>query len=263
MRKTTRKRTPKFTQTQKEQIKRFKDFKEKTGIHITYEMRGKMAGMIALSSSPIGNERCMARHNNGIGICGECYSCAQSDYCTTMEQAFERNGQILSAEIIPIEEWVKINANAWKKMRIESHGDTRNWIQAANYYNLAKRNPKVVFTAWTKNPDHYAEAIENGYEKPKNFILVGSSLMLNEPMKVDKYITIIDYVFTVYTFEYIKANDIKPWFINCGARSCKKCALCYTIPTIDSPFYVNEILKKDANKVYKWWREKGYLPRVA
>jgi hypothetical protein len=106
--------------------------------------------------------------------------------------------------------------------RFESFGDLNNAIQVINYFNICKKNPGVKFALWTKNPDYIAEAIRAGHEKPENLNIVLSSLFLNKERKT-RY-SFIDKVFTVYDPEFIQENKTE---INCGAKNCFSCGLCY------------------------------------
>ena len=47
----------------------------------------------------------------------------------------------------------------------------------------------------------------------------------------------VDHVFTVYTKEYIKENNID---VNCGSKNCLGCQLCYNK---DTEFHIREQLK--------------------
>lgn len=246
------------TQTQKREMKKLAEFRKQTGIGFTDTMRGKMEGMIALSTSPNGNPACLARAGCGNPncICPSCYAMAQMAYQHETEAKLEQNGKILSERLIPMDEWVHLNPNAWRLVRIEAHGDVRNATHAANYMRLAKANPHITFVAWTKNYWFYAQAVKSGTEKPDNFILIVSSPMMNDELDIEKY-PLADRVFTVYTGEYITENGIKPQFINCGARSCLACKHCYKRD--NGLVYIHEILKKDKNAVYRHWVANGDL----
>ena len=69
-------------------------------------------------------------------------------------------------------------------------------------------------------------------------MIVVSSPMLNKRIELDREkFWFVDHVFTVYDKDYIEANNVN---VNCGARSCLGCQLCYHK---DTEFYVNEKLK--------------------
>jgi hypothetical protein len=113
-----------------------------------------------------------------------------------------------------------------------------NDIQVINYFNICKANPYTNFALWTKNPQIVYKAILKGYEKPTNLNIIYSSLFMNQPTKIEtikrKY-PFIDKVFTVYDEKIAQSVSI-----NCGARKCLKCRICYEKNDITE---VNEIVK--------------------
>lgn len=245
------------TRTQNIVLRALKAFRERTGIGFSTGMTGKMAGMLSLSTSPHG-ERCR-ENSKRYEVCKHCYSKACDAQYKNFHAMLMQNLHILTTRVVPVEEWVRINYNAWRFVRLESFGDVNNVVQVVNYFNLCKANPKVTFSVWTKNIDLYYAAIQNGNEKPANLIIIASSPMLNRVWILpSKYYEIVDKVFTVYTYEHIKANGITPCFINCGARSCKKCQRCYH-HNGNGIEYVNEILKSDSKRVHAWWASMGWV----
>lgn len=247
----------KHTKTQLAQIRTLANFRSRTGIAFSTKMTGKMACMLSLSTSPHG-ERCRENAER-YEVCKHCYAKACDAQYRQLHAMLLENLRILTAEIIPINEWVRINYNAWRFVRLESFGDVNNGIQIVNYFNLCKANPKVTFSVWTKNIDLYYKAIADGNEKPANLIIIASSPMLNTPWRIpEKYRGIIDKVFTVYTYEYIREHNLTPCFINCGARSCKACQRCYR-RNGSGIEYVNEILKSDSKRVHNYWASMGWV----
>lgn len=123
--------------------------------------------------------------------------------------------------------------------RIESHGDTKNAIHAENYILTCLKNPAVNFTAWTKNPEHYYQAMLK-HGKPKNLKLILSSYFLNTPdIKLALHYNellpgMIDSVFTVWTENGMKLYNVT---LNCCgqtdaagnvlSRRCNECMNCY------------------------------------
>lgn len=243
----------KHTKTQNAQIREFKRFRERTGIAVSTAMSGKMAGMISLSTSPHG-ERCK-RNAERFEVCKHCYAKACDAHYKDLHNVLMSNLEILTTTEIPVDAWFSLNFNAWRNMRLESFGDVNNVLQVVNYFNACKRNPKITFAVWTKNIDLYYQAVVQGNYKPENLIIIVSSPMLNTPVRIpEKYAGIVDKVFTVYTYEYIRENNLPPCFINCGARNCKCCKRCYK--HTDGIEYINEILKSDSKKVHKFWAER-------
>lgn len=242
------------TKTQNAQIRRFKEFRDRTGISFSTEMSGKMSGMVSLSTSPHG-ERCKANAER-YEVCKHCYAKRCDAMYSALHKNLLQNLQILTTTEIAPDAWPRISYNAWREVRLESFGDVNNETQVVNYFNLCKANPKVQFTVWTKNIDLYYKAVRNGNAKPENLIIIFSSPMLNTEVWIpDYYAGIIDKVFTVYTAEWLIANGKEPSFINCGARSCKACKKCYRNNGI---VYVHEILKQDVRKIHKHWAAQGW-----
>lgn len=224
------------------------EFEALAGVMFSHNMTGKMLDILSLSTNCFCNPCCIARMRAGVGICAECFAAEiEAKYTSTFENT-AYNAKILAGSVLPLEVLPIIDAD---ELRIESFGDTANWKQAANYLNMARVNPILPVTAWTKNPNHYKEAIKRGYSKPDNFTLIYSSIDLNTPADIKpEYETIIDKRFTVYTLEWLDANGLDHRFINCGGRSCKNCQRCYKNAK-STKFDVRELLKKDAEKARK------------
>lgn len=242
---------------------------EKMGLHFTVNHNGKMSGMVSLSTTCKCNQICRDRiaaafRNAGIeydgtakgaraalkkymarnplatdvSICGFCFSDSQQDYMAGMTEPLTRNYEILNGGIIHKDWLPTLNA---LYARGESFGDFASVNAVVNFYNLAKVNPAVNFTAWTKNITFFIKAAEMGYKKPRNFKLVLSSIFVNRPAIVpEKALDIVDAVFTVYTPEFAAANNIT---INCGARACLACLRCYKDYKKGQIKEVNELLK--------------------
>lgn len=219
---------------------KFNEFKKVFGIHFTVKMTGKMKGMKSLSTSSLCNPNCRRRAKNRKSICSHCYANAMQEMYKDLAKCLAKNSKILTEEILP--SWPIIEDEIF---RLEAFGDIANETQVINYFNLCHANDKTVFTLWTKNPFIIDNVIKKGYAKPENLIIGISSPFLNVRMAC-KY-DFVDFVFTVYDFEYATSHDIK---INCGNRKCIECRRCYT--KHDGVIYVNEILKADAKKYYAW-----------
>ena len=159
---------------------------------------------------------------------------AQMKCYKTMQPCFQRNTEILTSRILTDDEIPTINALYF---RFESFGDIINTTQVSNYFNICKRNPKVKFALWTKNPAIVQRTINNGNAKPKNLQIVLSSHYINKQEDASRW-SFIDKVFTVYGKDYVKENNIN---VNCGAKSCLLCNKCYRK---DSDMFINEELKK-------------------
>jgi hypothetical protein len=206
--------------------------KKISGLHFTTKHTGKMAGMASISTAVTTNERCAKNAQIPGSICQKCFAAKQMKIYPSMEKPMVENQRILTSEILPAEKLPIIN-NLY--FRFESFGDLNNATQVKNYFNICYKNPKVKFALWTKNPDYIAAAIRDGYEKPANLNIVLSSLFVNKERK--NVFDFVDKVFTVYDPQYIEENNIS---INCGARNCFTCGLCYEKNDVS---IINEKLK--------------------
>lgn len=205
-------------------------------------MSGKMEGIPSISTSCRCNPFCQARQKSGKNVCSKCFSEEGLRYKPSLRNNLEHNFRVfndieLPDEQIPIyKKWVEI-------ARDESYGDVASYGHAYKYCQVANANPHVTFAMWTKNPWIWDDVFTK-IGKPKNLICVLSSTELNKVTASYKRYSWVDKVFTVFTKEYLKLNpDIK---INCGAKKCDSCRMCYTIG--DDTFFVNELVKKDQKK---------------
>lgn len=203
-----------------------------SGLHFTTKHTGKMAGMASISTSVTTNERCRKNAQIPGSICEKCFAAKQMKIFPSMEKPMVENQRILTSEILPPEKLPIINHIYF---RFEAFGDLNNATQVKNYFNICYKNPRVKFALWTKNPDYIAEAIREGYAKPDNLNIVLSSLFVNQERK--NPFPFVDKVFTVYDADHIESEEIE---INCGARSCFDCGLCYEKNNV---VIINERLK--------------------
>ena len=194
--------------------------KKETGIHYTLEHTGKMAGMQSLSTSNLVNPFCKAHRGCNGSICQKCYAHTQMQRYTSMQKCLANNFDILTKELLTSDQIPVINALVF---RFEAFGDIYNETQVANYFNICKANPQTRFAIWTKNPAIIERAINAGYSKPDNIVIILSSLYTNQVESITKW-AFVDKVFTVYDQETIERKNIN---INCGARNCFECQKCY------------------------------------
>lgn len=207
---------------------------ELTGMHYTLNHTGKMSGMQSLSTSCLCNKNCLNRVENVNLVCSHCYAQRQMKMYKNLEKCLKKNTEILTTRLLTDEEIPLINAVFF---RFESFGDLNNEIQVVNYFRICKRNKHVKFALWTKNLWIIAETINNGENKPRNLQVIYSSPYLDKcDNKLNKY-PFIDKIFTVYTKEHIKANNIE---INCGAKRCLSCHKCYVK---NKEIFINEKCK--------------------
>lgn len=206
---------------------------------------GKLGGIDSLNSSCRANKCCLARMQNGEAVCSQCFANALLAFrlcleCHMLVNTWILNSHELTDEEIPIVKYSKkkMAENPDLYVRIESYGDVSSELQCRNYAKVVRKNPDYRFTAWTKNLEFWDREIKkNG--KPKNLRLGFSSLKLNEMQEIpEKYIPILDFIFTVYEKAYAEAHpEIE---INCGGRHCAGCGLCYDERKCeDAPRYKN------------------------
>lgn len=194
--------------------------------HITYNHKAKMSGVVSISTYVGYNKFCQARCNNcDNAICKYCYAAALTAQRSGLKNKLIRLHMIftlieLTADDIPV-----IDSGKYKYFRFEAFGDINNEIQVNNYNLFAAVNADINFTLWTKNPGIIQNAINNGMVLSDNLVIGLSSLYLNTPEldKARKY-SFIRFLFTVYDDKYIKEHNI---IINCGARHCISCGICY------------------------------------
>lgn len=196
------------------------------------EMTGKLTGIPSYGTTCKCNPYCQLRMMNGDLVCSRCYADATTSRYPSLEKHLEENFELLTTEILSNRDLPRVYT---RFARIEAFGDVANTIQASNYLNLINENPDTFFGVWTKNVVIWDEIFKTE-NKPKNCKMVRSSERLNEPADVNEYWW-NDTVFTVFTPDFVKANEIK---INCGARDCFGCHQCYENNDIR---YINEILK--------------------
>ena len=207
-----------------------------SGIKPSFTLGGKMEKMLGISTNAKLNPLCQKRHGCGMGctICENCFAYGDINQYHAFDNNLAHNYEILSHEI-PWGKLPEIDPAKAPLIRFESHGDLFSDIQAVNYFNIALKNRLSAFALWTKNPWHTATAVEK-VGKPANLRLVFSWLYkvgcdedLQKAYKTWDAIKEIypwfDSIFIVLTKEYA-ANHSE--LVNCGARDCYKCSVCYT-----------------------------------
>lgn len=209
-------------------------------IHITTH-GGKMEGIPSISTSCIGNDRCIYRSSCKGTVCAGCYAQRHLAYRRSLAMKLDESNSVLYERLLTDEEIQKIPIGTWC-FRIESFGDVRNVIHARNYLRIIKANPRTTFGVWSKNTDRWEKAarIEG---RPDNMVFMYSSVMMNRAVNIKDvrriYPTIHpDKIFTVYTKKYAVNQGIK---INCGGRRCIECMKCYSVE--DDTEYINELKK--------------------
>ena len=202
--------------------------------------QGKMSDVMCLTTSPYDNARCLARSKNCDMICNKCFSLKGLSFKKNVRNTYHSNSDILSnreltdLELNEISYLIKFYDIRY--FRFESHGDLLNELHYINYVKVAKNNPGVNFALWSKNFDIIEKVEKIGvYKHPDNMQLVQSSVYLND-FELNSS-NLADKVFTVFDKDFINNHNLE---INCGAKNCSACGLCYEKNNIK---YINERLK--------------------
>ena len=194
--------------------------------HICYNHDAKMSGIISLSTYVGHNKYCVARCNNcDNAICKYCYANSLTNQRYYLKARLIRVHAIITNIVLDTLDIPVLDASVFPYFRFESFGDLNNALQFNNYNLIAKCNPAINFTLWTKNPGIIQRAIDNGTVLSDNLVIGLSSLYLNVP-EIDKAMrySFIRFLFTVYDDKYIKEHNI---VINCGSKHCISCGICY------------------------------------
>ena len=213
--------------------------------HICFNHEAKMQGVISMSTLVSKNKYCQARCKNCKAICSHCYAVSLSNQRKNLKNKLARLHAILTTAVLSKSDIPAIDSALYPYFRFESFGDINNTIQINNYNLIAAVNPAVNFTLWTKNPGIVQKAINDGMQLSNNLVIGLSSLYLNTP-EIDKArrYSFIRFLFTVYTPDYIQAHNV---VINCGAKHCISCGICYDyLHKFNKPgdvYIINEKLK--------------------
>lgn len=208
------------------------------GLTYTNGHRAKMQDISSLNTAVHLNKYCKARAKNARTICAHCFAVELQKVYKNMSAAYAKNTEILTTQIIPAEYIPQIKTKSGL-FRFEAFGDLNNWIQFANYCNIAAANTNIHFAIWTKNPQIIAESLRNDVVIPDNMQIIYSSPFMNTKFAPVKRYPFINKIFTVYNLEYINEHKIT---VNCGAKSCATCRKCYTKSA--GIEYINEQIKR-------------------
>lgn len=189
-------------------------------LKVSNALTGKMEGMTAITSSMTNNVNCQRLAQCNGSICQHCYSKTAMSYRKNVQQCYEKNGKILSENIIPKNQLPFVNS---QYCRFESHGDLHNETHLENFINIAKKNPHCQFALWTKQYKIILDYFKT-HKQPKNLNIVISSLMVNKPINPTPFeaIGLKVKIFTVWDKEAAKNVNI-----NCGGKKCIDCLNCY------------------------------------
>lgn len=199
---------------------------------------GKMTDLISISTSPY-NWLCNLRAKIAGSICSHCFSRRMMRRYPALAAKLQRNAAFYSHYDLKPEDVYTFNPKSGY-FRFEAYGDLFSPLQVKNYFTIASVNSHLNCALWTKNPQIIKAAIEMyDLEKPDNLNIIFSVAGLNSEFSEVIYdalqatgYSFIDKVFTVF--------DHDNGHINCGAKACAKCGLCYTK---NDTVFVNELLK--------------------
>lgn len=212
-------------------------------LFISERMRGKMKGIMSISTSCTVNPFCQHMQNRENWkcekVCASCYAQRMQSYQKHAKDAYVENYKTLNAGLLTDEDCIKLKDVFYTRYgRIEAFGEVGTEIQAQNYVKIIKANPNCQFGIWTKRPNLWAWAFKQEGGKSENCNLVVSSPNVGEVRKLITYKDITDTLFTVYRKEQADEQGIE---INCGSRNCIECQKCYRKHS--ELEYVNELLK--------------------
>lgn len=197
---------------------------------------GKMEGINSIGTSCADNPFCIKRRENGDSVCAHCYAATYMKMRPALKERLKENAEVLTTRILEGREIPVTNSHLF---RFESFGDLYNETHLENYIQICLHNPFTQFGLWSKNIWILDNVFnKKGIAKPNNMSIVVSSPLLNKQMELDREkFWFVNHIFTVYDKKFIETNAI---CINCGAKSCLRCQLCYFKNT---EFYINEKLK--------------------
>ena len=220
-------------------------------IEVCHDHTGKMEGVKSLSTSVLLNPNCQKNRTVRGSICSHCYADTLAKMYSALGSRLERNTKELTTRFLGSAdfEYLEKELKTEEIFRFEAFGDINNEMQLRNYFRICERFPKVRFALYTKMYELvYNYIAKNGI--PSNLNLILSSLKVNQELSKEPFEKLGVFkpgqvkVFTVYDKKYIKEHP--ELTINCGARSCNRCRLCYLETKAEQ---VHEILKSDRESV--------------
>ncbi len=194
------------------------------------EMTGKLSGVPAINTSPLDNPFCekMAHTDS---ICAKCYSRRMvSGLRKNCREGWKDNGNILSTRLLSAGEIkaLRLESKApFGIVRFSAHGELINYKHAYNLIKIAQLYPALSFGLWTKRLDVLSEVfVEAEIEKPSNMIVIYSNPAVDSRIPVS--LVQVRYPFVDKVFNVVAKDSAD---VNCGARSCATCRLCYSKST--------------------------------
>lgn len=191
-------------------------------------MTGKLRGVPAINTSPLDNPFCERMSKVEGSICSKCYSrkmvAGIRKNCRT---GWKSNGEELSSRLLTVSEIKALHLEEKAPhgiVRFSAHGELINYKHAYNLIKIAQLYPALTFGLWTKRLDVLNEVlVESEIDKPDNLVVIYSN------PKVDSIIPVsilqAQYPFVDKVFSVMSKDNGD---VNCGARSCATCRLCYS-----------------------------------
>jgi hypothetical protein len=205
-------------------------------VQITEKHRGKLTGLSSINTSTVNNPYCQKMSKNSNCICSKCYAFEIESVFEYVHNFQAKNYEIINNHIIEPNTFRKV-----RPVRFNSIGELGSALHLENLIRIVNHNSHIQFSLWTKRID-ITNKVFKTIEKPKNLILIYSSPVINKCRDI-KTLKYFDKVFTVYSYEYTKKNNIN---INCGGKHCIECLTCYSV---NDTVYVNEHIKRSISTV--------------
>jgi len=176
---------------------------------------GKLAGLWSLSTSPLLNPFCTKRPT---AICGRCYAQTYAKFRKGLEARLEDN-YLLLQKPLPDDDLI-VPAKVGPHLRLHSFGELGSYQHGANFVRLARLNPQIQMTLWTKVPEYL------GPDVPPNLSVLYSAGALNlSPDEAERLYTKIHGALPfIKGLYYVGTKD--HGFTPCGTR-CLECLRCY------------------------------------
>lgn len=198
--------------------------------------QGKMVGMNSLSIwGPAAHQFCIASGKNAHRICHRCYYVYGTAlvHRETIDKPMKNYIMLRARRLAPIRTMMDI-------FRFNSFGELSGREDIEYFIECCDANPATTFSLCTKRPDIVNSVIGRGTPKPRNMILVYSWPWRGDRMtpKEEDLPENFDKIFTAW-----KIFDEKS--INCGARNCYKCRMCYTFNDV---VLVNEMARDNNSR---------------
>ena len=177
---------------------------------------GKMANIVSINTPTTENKFCqiMAKTDS---VCASCYASRNEKFRKNLVPAFRKNVPVLLDK-----DYAPETLNH-KTVRFHSYGELINPTHLVSFMKIAFANPTTFFALWTKRANYVQAYIRKGGVVPSNMNLIYSNPALNNERKTPP--KGFDKVFNVHDWKDLKTSGVK---INCGAKDCSSCMLCYS-----------------------------------